>query len=188
MRHASLDFSYRRAPRGGVEEEQQLHLLSRTADLFLPYMLDRWVWSLEASRDFSMKLVCKFIDDILLPKEEVPTRLVNVIPIKINVFAGDFAWLMDSTSHIFFSCSMAPQVRSKVNRWWELDDTYIHSYEEGLLWFSNLRLSKRLKEGFEGVCYVMWWSIWRFRNRFLLEDSHPRRDILFDDIVQFSFP
>ncbi|GJT59279.1 hypothetical protein Tco_1002812 [Tanacetum coccineum] len=40
MLHASMDFSYLRAPRGGVEEEQQLHFLSRTADLLLPYMLD----------------------------------------------------------------------------------------------------------------------------------------------------
>ncbi|GJX29633.1 hypothetical protein Tco_0237712 [Tanacetum coccineum] len=87
MRHASFYFSYRRAPRGGVEQKHQLHLLSRMTDLLLPHMLDRWVWSLEALGDFSMKSVCNLIDDMLLPKEELPTRWVNVIPIKINVFA-----------------------------------------------------------------------------------------------------
>nr|GEV75363.1 retrovirus-related Pol polyprotein from transposon TNT 1-94 [Tanacetum cinerariifolium] len=40
IEHVSLDFSYIRAPRGGVKEEQQLHILSITADLLLPYMLD----------------------------------------------------------------------------------------------------------------------------------------------------
>ncbi|GKC64583.1 RNA-directed DNA polymerase, eukaryota [Tanacetum coccineum] len=159
MRHASLDFYYRCAPRGGVEEEQQLNLLSRTTDLLLPYMLHHWFWSLEASGDFLVKSVCNLIDDILLPKEEVPTRCVNVIPIKINVFAWRLhldklptrlnlsirglkipsilcllcSILVESTSHIFFSCSLARQVRSKVNRWWELDDPDIHSYEEWLL-------------------------------------------------------
>ncbi|GKD39680.1 RNA-directed DNA polymerase, eukaryota [Tanacetum coccineum] len=159
MRNASLDFYYRCAPKGGVEEEQQLNLLSRTTDLLLPYMLHHWFWSLEASGDFLVKSVCNLIDDILLPKEEVPTRCVNVIPIKINVFAWRLrldklptrlnlsirglkipsilcllcSILVESTSHIFFSCSLARQVRSKVNRWWELDDPDIHSYEEWLL-------------------------------------------------------
>ncbi|GKB10320.1 hypothetical protein Tco_0844243, partial [Tanacetum coccineum] len=41
MRHASLAFSYGRAPREGVKEKQQLHLLSCTADLLLLHMLDR---------------------------------------------------------------------------------------------------------------------------------------------------
>lgn len=148
MRHASLDFTNYHAPRGGVEEEQQLHLLSRTADLLLPSMLDRWVWSSEASGDFSVKSDRNIIDDMLLSKEEVPTRWVNVIPIKINIFAWRLCLdklpmrlnlslrgpeipsilcplcsiSVESTSHLFFSCPLARQVRNKVNRWWELED------------------------------------------------------------------
>ncbi|GJT10643.1 hypothetical protein Tco_0857685 [Tanacetum coccineum] len=37
---------------------------------------------------------------------------------------------LETTSHLLFSCSLARQVRIKVNRWWELADHVIHSYEE----------------------------------------------------------
>ena len=50
-------------------------------------MLDRWIWSLEASGEFSVNSVRSFIDDTLFPKEDVHTRWVKVVPIKINVFA-----------------------------------------------------------------------------------------------------
>ncbi|GKB98541.1 hypothetical protein Tco_0984678, partial [Tanacetum coccineum] len=45
------------------------------------------VWSLEATGEFSVKYVRHLIDDLILPKEEVTTRWVKVMPIKINVFA-----------------------------------------------------------------------------------------------------
>nr|GEW58156.1 Gag-Pol polyprotein [Tanacetum cinerariifolium] len=112
MRHASLDFSYCRAPRGGVEEEQQLHLLSRTSDLLLPHMLDRWVWPLLRLDKLATLL------NLSLRGLEIPSIICPLCSI-----------IMETTSHIFFSCSLARQVRSKINRWWQLDDPDIHSYE-----------------------------------------------------------
>ncbi|GKB65591.1 hypothetical protein Tco_0921777 [Tanacetum coccineum] len=87
INHNSLVWSFRRAPRGGVEEEQQCLLQSRIGDFILPNIPDRWVCSLEASGEFSVKYVRSLIDDSLLLKEDVATRWVNVMPIKINVFA-----------------------------------------------------------------------------------------------------
>nr|GEV28411.1 RNA-directed DNA polymerase, eukaryota [Tanacetum cinerariifolium] len=43
--------------------------------------------SKEASGDFSVTSVRRLIDDYLLPKGDVQTRWVKVVPIKINVFA-----------------------------------------------------------------------------------------------------
>ncbi|GKC39471.1 hypothetical protein Tco_1051855 [Tanacetum coccineum] len=169
MSNTSLVFSYPRVSGGGVEEEQQFRNL---------------------------------IDDSLLPKEDVPTRWVNVIPIKIIVFAWRVRldklptrlnlspeWIYlpsfvlvtsQSSAHLFFSrlfaCRLrikACQLRIKVIRWY-LD---IDSYDEWLLWFKNTRFSKQMKDIFEGVCYVMWWLIWRFRNYFLFGDSQPRREL-----------
>ncbi|GJU06637.1 RNA-directed DNA polymerase, eukaryota [Tanacetum coccineum] len=44
-------------------------------------------FGVEATGEFSVKSVYKLIDDLILPKEEVTTRWVKVMPIKINVFA-----------------------------------------------------------------------------------------------------
>ncbi|GKA39218.1 RNA-directed DNA polymerase, eukaryota, reverse transcriptase zinc-binding domain protein [Tanacetum coccineum] len=87
MNQPSLSWSYRREPRGGIEEEQQNMLFSKISGVILPNMRDRWIWSLEASGDFSVTTARHLIDDHLLPKGDVPTRWVKAVPIKINVFA-----------------------------------------------------------------------------------------------------
>jgi hypothetical protein len=48
-------------------------------------------------------------------------------------------------------------------RWWDLEDNMIDSYDDWLILLKNIRLSKRLKDIFEGVCYVKWWLIRRER-------------------------
>ncbi|GKB37452.1 RNA-directed DNA polymerase, eukaryota [Tanacetum coccineum] len=56
LRHATLDFSFRRHPRGGAEEEQFHGQSSRLIDVILPQIHDRWFWSLDGSCDFSFNL------------------------------------------------------------------------------------------------------------------------------------
>nr|GEW03533.1 hypothetical protein [Tanacetum cinerariifolium] len=86
MNHPSLSWSYRREPRGGIEEEQQNMFFSRISSVILPNMRDRWIWSFEALGDFSVTSARHLIDDYLLPNGDVQTRWVKVVPIKINVF------------------------------------------------------------------------------------------------------
>nr|GEX04295.1 RNA-directed DNA polymerase, eukaryota [Tanacetum cinerariifolium] len=144
----SLCQSFRRPPRGGIEHELLDLLCLKVDNIMLPNMADRWSWSLEGSGVFSVKSSHILIDDIYLPKAEVPTRWVNV--------------LLESTSHLFFSCPVARRVWRKILNWWELDDVVFHSYNDWILWLVNIRLPKKLKEFFEGVCYVLWWLVWRF--------------------------
>nr|GEX36940.1 hypothetical protein [Tanacetum cinerariifolium] len=47
-------------------------------------------------------------------------------------------------------------VRSKVLRWWEIDDHDLHSYNEWLSWINSICMSSMLKRVSEGICYVMW--------------------------------
>ncbi|GJU51928.1 hypothetical protein Tco_1221483 [Tanacetum coccineum] len=76
----SLDHSFRRFPRGGFEGEQYRDLCSITSKVLLPQTLDRWVWSLNASGDFSVSSVCNLIDDAFLPKSDVPTMWIKLVP------------------------------------------------------------------------------------------------------------
>nr|GEV86110.1 proteasome subunit beta type-4 [Tanacetum cinerariifolium] len=59
------------------------------------------------------------------------------------------------------------KLRSTFLRWWELEDIVLDSYEDWLVWFNNVRLSKKLKELFEGVNYVMW--CWYQEPKFLFK-------------------
>ncbi|GJY59378.1 hypothetical protein Tco_0459270 [Tanacetum coccineum] len=87
MGHSSLSHSFRRMPRGGVEQDHYDLLCSKAADLMLPNMSDRWCWSLEGSQEFSVKSTRILIDNAILPKAEVPTRWIKIVPIKVNVHA-----------------------------------------------------------------------------------------------------
>ncbi|GJZ29954.1 RNA-directed DNA polymerase, eukaryota [Tanacetum coccineum] len=182
--------SFHRLPRGGIEEEQYRDLRTSTYDVLLSNMSDRWLWSLSSSRDFSVSTVRSYIDEFILPKLDTPTRWINLVPIKLNINAWkirldrlpnrfnlssrgiDIPTIMcplcnesaETTSYVFFSCQLARQVLSKVCRWWDLDYSRVNSYDDWLLWLTDSRLSKLKKEIFEGVCYVSWWLIWKFRN------------------------
>ncbi|GJR50574.1 RNA-directed DNA polymerase, eukaryota, reverse transcriptase zinc-binding domain protein [Tanacetum coccineum] len=135
MGHPSLSHSFRRMPRGGVEQENYGLLCSKVADLVLPNISDRWCWSLEGSQEFSVKSSRILIDNTILPKAEVPTRWLRVVPIKVNVHAWRVCLdklptranlslrgmdipsiacplcnsAVESTSHIFFACPLARQ-------------------------------------------------------------------------------
>ncbi|GKA84433.1 RNA-directed DNA polymerase, eukaryota, reverse transcriptase zinc-binding domain protein [Tanacetum coccineum] len=128
INHASMVDTFRRHPRGGAKKEQ------------LGFFYPTWM----------------LIDDTILPKEEVTTRWVKVMPIKINVFACrvrldklpsrlnlslkgiDISTIVcslchasvESGSHIFFFCPMARHLWRKLMRWWELDDIDLASYND----------------------------------------------------------
>ncbi|GJT16467.1 RNA-directed DNA polymerase, eukaryota, reverse transcriptase zinc-binding domain protein, partial [Tanacetum coccineum] len=174
--HTSLSHSFRRLPRGGIEEEQQRDLLSFISGVILYNMSDRWLWSQNASGEFTVCSVRNLIDGFTLPSLESPTRWINLVPINLNVNAWrvrhdylptrlnlsirglDIPSILcplcntatESTSHIFFFCHLARQVMIKVCRWWDIDYSPLFSYEEWLSWLLNSRLSKLKKEILEG--------------------------------------
>ncbi|GJU77019.1 RNA-directed DNA polymerase, eukaryota [Tanacetum coccineum] len=210
---ATLIASFRRAPRGGVEEDQFIQLVELVDSVILSNSNDRWVWLLDPSGEYSVSSTRTYIDDLLLPTVGSPTRWAKVVPIKINIFAWkvcldklpmrlnlslrgiDIPSIVcpncslagESCSHLFFSCSMARLLWRKVARWWDFDIPEFSSYEEWITWFKSIRIPKVVKDVLEGVFYVMWWVIWKFRNEVLFGNSRPRFDILFDDIVLLSF-
>ncbi|GJW03184.1 hypothetical protein Tco_1562040 [Tanacetum coccineum] len=56
----------------------------------------------------------------------------------------------ESCSHLFFSCSMARNITTKLARWWEFDCPDLFSYDDWLEWFHTLRLLKGFKDILEG--------------------------------------
>ncbi|GJR32355.1 hypothetical protein Tco_1108587 [Tanacetum coccineum] len=114
-------------------------------------MHDRWSWSLNASGDFTVRSVRNHMDDVLLPKSDVPTRWVTMIPVKINIL-GRLAWI----DYLLGLISLPVAWRfsrsyHKVCRWWELDISSFNSYLEWFNWLSNARIAKCKEEILEGI-------------------------------------
>nr|GEZ08017.1 RNA-directed DNA polymerase, eukaryota, reverse transcriptase zinc-binding domain protein [Tanacetum cinerariifolium] len=181
LAQTSLDFSFRRVRRGGVEQEQFDELSALVHDITLTHMSDRWIWALESSEDFSVASVRKVIDDKSLPEVDSKTRWIKYVSIKVNVHA----WTVktdslstrfnvsrrgihidsimcvicdkgaETSSHLFFSCCMARQTVRMITRWWDVPYGEVDSYEDWVNWFVNLRLSYKHKQMLEGFVFSL---------------------------------
>nr|GEY82678.1 RNA-directed DNA polymerase, eukaryota [Tanacetum cinerariifolium] len=171
LAQTSLDSSFRRVSKGGVEPEQFDELSALMHDVTLTPMSDRWIWTLKSSGDFSVASVRKVIDDKSLPKVDSKTRWIKYVPIKVNVHAWEVKTdslptrfnvsrrgiHIDSimcaicnegaktSSHLFFSCCMTRQTVCMITRWWDVPYDEVDSYKDWINWFVNLRLSYKHK-------------------------------------------
>nr|GEX11823.1 RNA-directed DNA polymerase, eukaryota [Tanacetum cinerariifolium] len=140
---SSLDNSFRRKTKGGVEQVQYNALSNLVHAVTLVPSSDRWVWSLKSSREFSVALVWKVIDEKRLSNVNTMTRWIKYVPIKVNVLAWkiktdalptrlniscraiDIDSILcpicdcgvESSSHLFFSYSLARRVARKISLW-----------------------------------------------------------------------
>ena len=176
-------------------------------------MNDRWFWSLEGSGEYSVASAIKFIDDQRLVGSPHKTRWIKVIPIKINILAWKvrFEFLptrlnlsrrgieiqslccpicfkeVESTSHIFFTCSLVRDVYHKIASWWELTYSEFVSYEDWSAWMLCLRITSKHKVMLDWIFYVTWWLVWNHRNKLLFDTKSPSKLIVFYELVSRSF-
>ncbi|GKA51935.1 RNA-directed DNA polymerase, eukaryota [Tanacetum coccineum] len=192
----SLVNSFRRNPRSGVEEFQLDNLSRLVSTITLSSAVDRYVWSLENSGEFSVKSIRQVIDANCFPVIHSATRWVKSVPLKVNIMAWKIK--MDglptrmnisrrgieidsivcpicnsgaeSSCHIFFQCNLVRQLARKISSWWNVDYVDVSSYEELYTWLVSLRLQANLKAVFEGIFYCLWWSVCRmFVNKIISE-------------------
>ncbi|GJR39300.1 RNA-directed DNA polymerase, eukaryota [Tanacetum coccineum] len=210
---SSVDVSFRRLVRDGIERQQWTELCAALDSVILSSSKDRWVCDLNGDGVFRVKDVHSILDNIFLPSVDVPTRWVKYIPIKINIFVwrarldrlptrsnlvrrgvvldSDHCSICGSVSedilHVLFRCDMAALIFRKICRWWDLDWQVLMSFDDWYAWFSAIRFSSKIKLMLEGVFYVAWWHLWAFRNHLILDATPPRRSVIFDDIVSHSY-
>ncbi|GJS57179.1 RNA-directed DNA polymerase, eukaryota [Tanacetum coccineum] len=209
----NLEFSFRRNVRGGIEQAQLCSLTTLLEDVNLVPQADRYVWTLNSDGVYSVSSLRKRIDGSRSLSVASKTRWIKFIPIKINILAWKVnhnalptRWNLsnrginiqslvcpvcddgiETTSHLFFSCSMTNAIYERITRWWNIPFVGWTSYEEWLGWFISIRFPANLKAILEGVFYVSWWFIWRFRNKLLFDTQSSSKALLFDNIVSCSF-
>ncbi|GKF00244.1 hypothetical protein Tco_0023594, partial [Tanacetum coccineum] len=120
--NAPFTASFRRQTRGGPEAQQLEQLTNLLDSVSLSNMEDRCFWDLNGERVFQVKDVRSVLDETFLPKENIPTRWVKSIPIKV-----------------------AKEVLKLICRWWDLVLYDFDNYDGWLLWFKSIRLGSKLK-------------------------------------------
>ncbi|GKA05043.1 hypothetical protein Tco_0684163 [Tanacetum coccineum] len=166
LAHQTLSHSFRRLPRGGIENVQ--------------------------FAEFSV-LLQKIIDNKFAREERDSTRwipfVIQVGVMLLNLFCAVILWplAVETTSHLFFTCDMATSVHRLINRWWEVPDMEIDSYATWKGWIVTIRMASKTKLMFEGVYYVMWWLLWWYRNKKIFEGKSPIKAMFLDDVISKSF-
>ncbi|GJT90562.1 RNA-directed DNA polymerase, eukaryota [Tanacetum coccineum] len=210
---SSLDNSFRRKARSGIEEMQLNSLAEISRMTTLVPCEDRYVWTLESDGVFSVASIRKEIDGNRFQDVSLPTRWVKSVPIKVNIIAWkvksnalptrfnisrrgmDIDSIVcpicnagvESTNHIFFQCVVVRQIMRKISSWWNIDYSDVNSYEEWQVWLVSIRIQSKHKGVLEGVYYGLWWYMWNFRNKLLFDKKIPEKALIFDNLVSSSF-
>ncbi|GJS65324.1 RNA-directed DNA polymerase, eukaryota [Tanacetum coccineum] len=136
---ASFVASFRRNPRGGVEEEQTF-----IDDILLPFVVDvtRWVKVVPIKVNILAWKVCW-----LSSPRGLNFHFRGLI---FLYYMPNCGLAGESCSHLFYSCNLARTLWRKIARWWEIDIPDFSCYEEWIAWFKTTRFSKAQKEMLEG--------------------------------------
>ncbi|GKA00995.1 RNA-directed DNA polymerase, eukaryota, reverse transcriptase zinc-binding domain protein [Tanacetum coccineum] len=213
LSHLNLTNSFRRSPRGGVEETQVEELKALIQNVELNQGKDKWKWSGNKSGEYSVSSARYLIDTKLLPKGNMVTRWIRYVPIKVNILAWkvmsnslptrfnisrrgiDIESLscvncetgIETVNHLFFSCDLAKRISHLIARWWDVPHVDIDSYDNWRIWIDTIKLPKKNKNMLEGVFYVTWWLFWNFRNKKMFEGKIKLKANIFDEIICKSY-
>ncbi|GKC28240.1 RNA-directed DNA polymerase, eukaryota [Tanacetum coccineum] len=157
----NIDYSFRRAPRSGIELSQFLELvqlLNSVPSLRLA----------TAGLGRYMASVCFLLNR--LEKKSISMSLLLLLRIPDGL-----------------SCTMTVDLVRLFGRWWNIQVPHLDDPSSWDLWFKGLNLSINQKRFIEASFVSMWWHIWKFRNASLFSLKKPRKAMIFDDIVSHTF-
>nr|GEW97025.1 reverse transcriptase domain-containing protein [Tanacetum cinerariifolium] len=114
----SVTGSFRRVVRGGQNLISSASLRIYLIRLTYPTWKTDGFFDLNGDGRFCVKDVRCLLNDVFLPKAEVPTRNVAVASLFYPLCDSG----MEDAAHLFFRCDMAKDVMFLVSRWWYLED------------------------------------------------------------------
>ncbi|GJS96804.1 hypothetical protein Tco_0803772 [Tanacetum coccineum] len=154
-------------PRRGAELSQFKALQATIGDVVLTDQCDSWQWSLDVFAGFSVALVRSLVDTNALDVDLASTRWNHCIPIKDDI---------ETVNHIFFTCEIAKDLWAFLAKRWELDIPVCANISEWFEWLGSLHVSNKARLVLEGMGGgTLLWSIWSFRNRFILSSPSPKK-------------
>nr|GEX51541.1 RNA-directed DNA polymerase, eukaryota [Tanacetum cinerariifolium] len=122
------------------------HCKIRVGNVVLSNMGDRRFWDLNGDGCFRVKDVRRMLDDMLLPKYDVPSRWVKQIPIKVSPISCPICCeALENLDHLLFCCDLAKDIARSICNWWGLVWNPVDSYRSWLSWFNLVQLQSSSK-------------------------------------------
>ncbi|GJT08928.1 RNA-directed DNA polymerase, eukaryota [Tanacetum coccineum] len=156
-----LENSFRRSARGGIEQHLMMDLISTLDSISLSNSCDCWTCDLTSDGEFRVKEVRNAIDNLFLPSQDIVTRWVKYVPIKVNIFiwrarqdclptktnlvhrgvnvesciCSTCSSGEEDINHSLFCCNLAQQILVRICRWWDIQAIGWSSFQEWYTWF-----------------------------------------------------
>ncbi|GJX99335.1 RNA-directed DNA polymerase, eukaryota [Tanacetum coccineum] len=124
---SSVDSSFRRLIRDGIERQQWSDLSSLLESVILSPSKDRWFCDLNGEGAFRVKDARSIIDDIFLPSSEVATSRGVVLDSSLCPLCG---LAPEDASYVLFRCELSKHVFRRICRWWDLDWLDVSSFPD----------------------------------------------------------
>nr|GEX44452.1 hypothetical protein [Tanacetum cinerariifolium] len=145
--------TFRRTPRGGVEQEQFQHV-----DRIFRKMIDdalihspnlNYGWNKYVPIKVNI-LVWKILNNSLPSKFNISRRGILID----TIICPNYDVGVETVGHLFFSCSMSRDIFNLIARWWKVSIENFDCYDEWLEWIDSIRMSKKTKIMMEAVFYT----------------------------------
>ncbi|PWA44381.1 hypothetical protein CTI12_AA524800 [Artemisia annua] len=81
----------------------------------------------------------------------------------------------------------ASTVWSCVFKWLDLQPPTVSSLNGLYSWIAGIHMSPTKRAILDVISGAVLWSLWSFRNETIFGTDHPKRNLLFDKIVDYSF-
>nr|XP_043616270.1 uncharacterized protein LOC122588210 [Erigeron canadensis] len=209
--NSTWKWQWRRVIRSGTKQEQLKYMLQNLPNGF-SNKDDYWSWNFDGKREFSVAQIRKYIDHQRLNVRDKATRWNKLIPRKVNLFTwrllrngiptnvnlfGRGIDVMvvgcplcssgiDDVSHIFHTCLLMRELRSKMGLW--LNHNIPDQEPKDILnWLDSLRITGLKRRIFEAIIFVWWWHVWKERNNARHNDTHENINDIFNSVVSLSF-
>ncbi|GJZ50148.1 RNA-directed DNA polymerase, eukaryota [Tanacetum coccineum] len=145
----SLVCSFRRIPRGGIEQ------INSTALVELDLLRNigeetRWVKCVPIKINV---LAWKIKTDALPTRFNFSRRGIEIQGYVVSQFV---IMPIESTDHLFFRCGLVRDIANKVLSWWNLDHANLNSYAEWKSWLVSIRMDSKQKDVRRSLYSIGW--------------------------------
>ncbi|GJT68519.1 putative RNA-directed DNA polymerase [Tanacetum coccineum] len=209
--NGSSSWNWRSQPRGrALDELNSIHNLLNGAQITAGSP-DRWFWNYDSKGMFTVKRLTSLINNHILNNDSsIPHHIwIPWVPIKVNIcvwraaidrvptypnlarrgvaLASTICPLCkmeeEFVSHRFITCSFSNSIWKKLESWWKI--TLPPAFDLNAI-ARNTVVSGggngSIAKAFHGVCFILIWSIWKWRNCYVHAAEDQKPNILAEDI------
>ncbi|GJX66168.1 RNA-directed DNA polymerase, eukaryota, reverse transcriptase zinc-binding domain protein [Tanacetum coccineum] len=140
LSHGSLEDSFRRKPRGGVEQAQLELLKDKVggySQQYARYMDTKTSWIKAVPIKINVH-AWKVKHDCLPTRFKISCRGMEIDSILCPLCECS----AESSRHLFFSCKFVSDVMRKISRWWDMEYQELNSFKHSRQWISTLRIHR----------------------------------------------